>query len=145
MTGSLSTRSRTSAVAVPHGPQQSPRILIASMSSSVEAMPASFSGTWSNWTSISGDTSVQAEPAAVSWGPNRIDVFAWGADFSLLHDGDSWTLAEGFEKLGQGLSGPPKAVSGGVGSLHVFSYSHYGELDHKAWSDSRNMDTEQWI
>src|SRR2546423_1816329 len=97
----------------------------------------SYSDVWSNWTSISGNTFIKAEPDAVSWGPNHLDVFAWGADSSLLHksyDGttDSWSPEEGFKVIGQGLQGPPKAVSDGEGSLHVFCYTQYGELGHKA-------------
>jgi hypothetical protein len=102
----------------------------------------SYSDGWSNWTSISGNTSIQAEPDAVSWGPNHLDVFAWGADSSLLHksyDGttDSWSPQEGFEVVGQGLQGPPKAVSDGEGSVHVFCYTQYGELSHKAWNQTQ--------
>jgi hypothetical protein len=47
---------------------------------------------WSNWTSISGSTSIQAEVEALSWDPNRIDIFAWGADQSLLHKSYNATL-----------------------------------------------------
>jgi hypothetical protein len=77
--------------------------------------------------------SILAEPEAVSWGQNRTDVLAWGADESLLHksyDGatNKWTPAEGFETLGQGLGRPQKGVSDVVGSLHVFSLSKTSEL-----------------
>jgi hypothetical protein len=34
------------------------------------------------------------------------------------------------------MSGPPKAVSDDVGSVYVFNYSRYGELDHKAWNQT---------
>jgi hypothetical protein len=69
-------------------------------------------------------------------------VFAWGADSSLLHksyDGttDSWSPKEGFEVIGQGLQGPPKAVSDGEGSVHVFCCTQYGELGHKAWNQAQ--------
>ena len=35
--------------------------------------------------------------------------------------------------IGQGLQGPPKSVSDGEGSVHVFCYTQHGELD-KAWN-----------
>jgi hypothetical protein len=95
----------------------------------------------SNWTSISGNTSILAEPEAVSWGQNRIDVLAWGTDESFLHksyDGatNKWTPAEGFETLGQGLGGSPKGVSDAVGSLQVFSFSKTSELQHVSWNET---------
>jgi hypothetical protein len=101
----------------------------------------SYKDSWSNWTSISGNVSVQAEPDTVSWGSNRLDVFAWSEDNSLLHkslDGakNEWTPKEGFDNLGGGLGGPPKAVSDAAGSLHVFSMSRYGELQHSHWNET---------
>jgi hypothetical protein len=113
----------------------------------------SYNGTWPNWTSISGDTSIQGEPEAICWGVNRIDVFAWGTDQSLLHksfDGAQWTPPENFDVLGGGLGGPPKAVSDAPGSLHVFCFSKSGALQHVwynqtqgAWSPSPAGSFEQ--
>ena len=108
----------------------------------------SYNGSWSNWTSISGNTSVQAEPEAISWGANRIDVFAWGTDNSLLHkslDGTKglwtpsnglWTPSNGFEVLGDSLAGPPKGVSDAVGSLHVVSFSRFGSVQHISFNQT---------
>jgi len=98
-----------------------------------------YNGTWSTWSSISGNTSIQAEPEAVSWGADRIDVFAWGADSSLLHksfDGNSWTPTDGFENLGTSLAGPPKAVSDAFGSLHVVSISTEETLQHLSYTEA---------
>jgi hypothetical protein len=109
-------------------------------------------GPWSNWPSISGNTSVQAEPEEISWGANRIDVFAWGVDNSLLHksfDGTKrrWTPSDGFEILGDSLAGPPKGVSDVAGSLHVISFSRFGSVQHISfnqtlgiWSSEGSMD-----
>jgi len=38
---------------------------------------------WSDWMDLGGQ--LTSEPAAVSWGPNRIDVFARGTDNALWH------------------------------------------------------------
>lgn len=72
------------------------------------------SNAWSAWSSISDNIPIQAEPDAVSWGSDRIDVFAWGVDGSLLHksyDGTSWMPSVGFENLNVTLNGPPKGIS----------------------------------
>ncbi|KAI1758612.1 hypothetical protein GGR53DRAFT_529110 [Hypoxylon sp. FL1150] len=63
--------------------------------------------------------------------PERKDVFAWRDDGCLLHKSfDSvsgrWTPDQDFEVLVDGtdakLSGPPKAIGDGPGSIHVFAY-----------------------
>jgi len=38
---------------------------------------------WSAWDWVGGY--FQGNPAAVSWGPNRLDVFAWGNTQHLGH------------------------------------------------------------
>ncbi|MBO1912168.1 hypothetical protein J4G37_46155, partial [Microvirga sp. 3-52] len=38
---------------------------------------------WENWVDLGG--SLTSAPAAVSWGPNRIDVFARGENQNLIH------------------------------------------------------------
>lgn len=100
---------------------------------------------WSDWTSISGNRTIQGEPSAVAWGPNHFDVFAWGSDNSLLHrsfdltenqEQGVWTPSNGFEVIGQGLTGPPKVVSDASNNLHVFSYLQYGQLSHREWNQS---------
>ncbi|RMZ82509.1 hypothetical protein DV737_g1978, partial [Chaetothyriales sp. CBS 132003] len=95
---------------------------------------------WSNWTRISADnTTIQAEPEVVSWGPGRLDVFAWGTDNSLYHkayEDGKWKPTQGFEVLGSDLGGPPKAVSDAQGSVHVFAYSKAQYLIHTAWNQT---------
>lgn len=96
-------------------------------------------GSWSGWARISTDMRIQGQPDAVSATPDSVDVFAWREDDgSLLHksfDGGSgrWTPELDFEVLVDGavdgkLSGPPKAVSDGPGSIHVFAYRDQKEL-----------------
>ncbi|XXH04575.1 hypothetical protein Hte_010992 [Hypoxylon texense] len=96
-------------------------------------------GAWGAWARISGaGTRIQGQPDAVSASPGAVDVFAWREDGSLLHksfDGGAgrWTPEEDFDVLVDGaadgkLSGPPKAVSDGPGSIHVFAYREQKEL-----------------
>src|SRR5208282_1321796 len=40
-------------------------------------------GGWSSWESLGG--TLTSDPAAISWGPNRIDVFTKGSDNALWH------------------------------------------------------------
>jgi Repeat of unknown function (DUF346) len=71
-------------------------------------------------------------PAAVSWGSNRLDVFAQGTDKSLQHwwwDGSSW----GSESLGGALVSAPAAVSWGSGRLDVFAQGTDKSLQHWWW------------
>ena len=42
----------------------------------------SFDGSWNNWESLGGV--IQSDPTVVSWGPNRIDVFAAGGNINSL-------------------------------------------------------------
>ena len=50
-------------------------------------------GTWSSWTTLAGTVQFGGDPKAISWGTNRIDLFAVGSDGALWHkywDGSSW-------------------------------------------------------
>jgi hypothetical protein len=95
---------------------------------------------WSNWTSLSPGYSIQGKPEAISWGANRIEVFAWGTDGSLYHkssdDNIHWEPETTFEVLGAGLGGPPKAVSDAIGSLHVFCFNGFEALQHLWFNQS---------
>jgi hypothetical protein len=75
-------------------------------------------------------------------------VFAWGTDASLLHKSSNdvkWTPEEGFEIIGDGLTGPSKSASDAVGSVHVFGYSRYDSLVHKAWNETVGQRTPQAV
>jgi hypothetical protein len=70
----------------------------------------SYNGTWSPWTSISGNVTIQGQPDALSWDLNRINVFTWGSDNALLTKTfnartDQWTPSSGFHQIETGLSG----------------------------------------
>jgi hypothetical protein len=89
-------------------------------------------------------------PTAVSWGPNRLDVFAVGSDNALWHisfDGNASGWAS-WESLGGALSGrddfysnsAPSAVSWAPGRLDVFAIGSDKKLYHwwlsgSAWSN----------
>ncbi len=90
----------------------------------VPAAPASFSG----WESLGGK--LVGEPAAVSWGPNRVDVFARGVDNRLWHQwyDNGW---KGWESLGGTLTSAPAVASWGAGRLDVFARGSSGELVHR--------------
>ena len=100
---------------------------------------------WSNWTSISGGTQIQSEPEAVSWGNNNLEIFAWGADNTMLHkrydaSAKTWTPSIGLDVLGANLTGPPKATSDREEGVHAFAYLDGGELGHKSW----DKDASAW-
>jgi hypothetical protein len=110
---------------------------------------------WHTWSNDSGATwqeadnevsmpvgwSLNSDPAAVSWGKNRIDVFARGIDLGLWHawwDGAKWN---NWEPLGGILVSGPAVCSWGNGRLDVFARGLNGALWHKAYD---NNNWGQW-
>ena len=78
-----------------------------------------------------------SEPAVVSWGPDRIDVFAVDRKRNLLHrywDGSDWIS---WEILGTKFASTPTAVSWGKDRLDVFGVLTNGTLFHKYWDGSQ--------
>jgi serine protease AprX len=78
-------------------------------------------GTAGAWESLGG--AALGPPKAVSWAPNRIDLFVLGQDSSLYHkswDGSTWTPNSGFEFIGGSCHGAVEAVSRTSGVLDVF-------------------------
>ncbi|KAH6855412.1 carbohydrate-binding protein [Chaetomium sp. MPI-CAGE-AT-0009] len=73
---------------------------------------------------------------AVSWGANRIDLFALGTDNACWHkwwDGSRWG---GWESLGGGVIGDVCAVSWGANRLDLFVRGMDNGVYHKAWNGS---------
>src|SRR5450759_1244729 len=71
------------------------------------------------WESLGGV--LTSDPTAVSWGPNRLDVFARGSDNAMWHkfyDGSRWS---GWASLGGSLTSAPDASSCAAGHLDVFT------------------------
>jgi len=101
------------------------------------------------WESLGGHPIVfNGPPAAVSWGPNHLDIFAVGVDTSLQNppitmfhkwwDGTRWGPSQtDWESLGGTFNGPPAAVSWGPNRLDIFGVSGDNIMLHKWW-DGRN-------
>ena len=68
---------------------------------------------------------ITEEPAVVSWGPRRLDVFARGGDGRLHHwwgDDDRWGGPEPLGRMfADVFNGSPHAVSWAAGRLDIFA------------------------
>jgi RHS repeat-associated protein len=76
-------------------------------------------------------STVASDPAAVSWGTNRVDTFIRGSDGALWHrwwDSVNWSA---WESLGGTILGTPAAVSWGPNRLDVFAQG----TDNALWHD----------
>jgi hypothetical protein len=86
------------------------------------------------WESLGGI--IVSPPQAVSWGPNRLDIFALGTDQAVWHrwwDGANWG---GWESLGGILTSPPSVVSWGPNRLDIFALGTDHAMWHKWWDGS---------
>jgi hypothetical protein len=89
-------------------------------------------GHWSDWQTIQGD--FKGAPTAVSWGPNRIDVFVLGTDDHVGHmwwDGAKWN---GWQDLGGPFASAPAVASWAAGRLDLFIRGNDSGLWHRAWN-----------
>ncbi len=95
------------------------------------------------WKALGGR--LTSDPAAVSWAPGRIDVFARGTDMQMYHrwwiNGLGWAA---WEALGGTLTSAPLAVSCAATHLDVFARGADGGLWRKsfdgiAWSGWSSM------
>jgi hypothetical protein len=93
-----------------------------------------FFGHWDGVLTL--DTSVMTDdaPAAVSWGPNRIDVFVRGRDGQLQQtytaDG-GFTWGQWYHPVGTvPMAGPPAVASWGSGRLDVVYLTTSGQIAH---------------
>jgi hypothetical protein len=86
--------------------------------------------------------------SAVSWGPDRLDIFVRGSEsgaaFHKAWNGSQWLPSEtDWQNLGGGIIGPPAAVSWGPNRLDVFVCgSQSGAVFHKAWNGSQWLPSE---
>jgi hypothetical protein len=90
----------------------------------------------SSWQSLGG--TITGSPAAVAWGPNRIDVFGRGNNLQLQHcfwDGVKWSA---WESLVGMMDSFPSAVSRDIGTLEVFYGDDTGHLA------TRRLDSAGW-
>ena len=87
---------------------------------------------WFAWEQLDG--SLTSGQAVASWGANHLDVFARGADQSLLqktYNNGTWT---GWTSLGGILAGTPGAVSWASGRIDVFVRGTDNQLWHRPYS-----------
>ena len=87
-----------------------------------------------------GETVLDDEASAVSWGPNRTDVFTVDTNLNVKHqywDGTTWLSK--WESLGDAyLLGVPTAISWGSNRLDLFGIDvSSGELLHLYWDGSQ--------
>lgn len=100
---------------------------------------------WAPWEDLGPRMQNQADiwlaPAAVSWGNNRIDVFAGRkGDGALLHcywDGQAWY---GWEDMGGVLTAAPTAISRGANRLDVYARGTDNTVYHRGWNGERWSD-----
>jgi len=87
---------------------------------------------WSPWQSLGGV--ITSDPAAVSWGPDRIDIFARGQDNGLWHmswNGSAWSA---WQSLGGVLTSGPGASSCGYGHLDAFAVGSGGTVFQRGFN-----------
>ena len=93
-----------------------------------------------------GKTGFGSGPAAVSWGPDRTDIFALDLSGRVLHqywDGTTWLKQWEFIAHDLQLSDTPTAISWGVNRLDVFGVDlKSGDLVHVYWDGSEWSDVE---
>jgi hypothetical protein len=92
------------------------------------------SSSWHDWESLGGI--IESPPTVVSWGPDRLDIFALGTDQAVWHrwwDGSNWG---GWESLGGTLTSPPSAVCWGPNRIDIFANGTDNALWHKWWDGS---------
>jgi hypothetical protein len=84
---------------------------------------------------------ITSAPAVTSWGNNRLDVFARGADNKLIHkfyNGSNWS---GWNDLGGTLKSSPTAVSCQENRIDVFAVG----TDNGVWTRTyRNGSWSNW-
>ncbi|HEY7907486.1 MAG TPA: hypothetical protein VIC60_01375, partial [Thermomicrobiales bacterium] len=86
---------------------------------------------WGGWESLGG--LLTSPPAAVAWGPDRLDLFAPGGDNAIWHkwwDGANWG---GWESLGGLLTSPPIVTSWAENRLDLFAKGGDNAIWHKWW------------
>ncbi|NJM06981.1 hypothetical protein HC891_13590 [Candidatus Gracilibacteria bacterium] len=92
---------------------------------------------WSGWQSLGG--AIYSAPSAVSWGANRLDVFARGSDnamYWISWDGRNWG---GWMRVGGSLTSAPGCAAFGAGRIQCFTRGADGGL-WQAW-----LENGQWF
>jgi hypothetical protein len=92
-----------------------------------------------DWEDLGGK--VLGAPAAVAWGPNRLDIFVIGTNRGIFHkawNGARWLPSPtDWEFLGgDDFRGSPAVASWGRNRLDIFALDSGGTAFHKAWNGS---------
>ncbi|WP_218835637.1 tyrosinase family protein [Streptomyces sp. SA15] len=81
--------------------------------------------------------SFTSPPAAVSWGPDRLDIFALGSRSQMRHRAwhvnGEWFPKDDWEDLSGEFTSPPTVVSWGPERLDIFALGLGKDMYHKAW------------
>lgn len=135
--GSLGGNARSEVAAISRAPGLVDLFITDSSTNSV--FTKAFNGAqWlpsqTGWWSLGG--TVVSAPAVVSWGSQRLDVFARVQDGSIWHNwwaGDAWG---GWEGLGGILTENAVAISRGANLIDVFARDPSGNIRQKSWNGS---------
>lgn len=91
-------------------------------------------GQWSDREDLGGK--LKGDPAAVSWGPHRIDVVVRGMDDCLWHRACKTSGRTEWVKLGNyPIHSSPALCSRGEGQLDCFACSSQGEVLHRVYQN----------
>jgi hypothetical protein len=96
-------------------------------------------GSWTRKLDLGG--SLASQPAAVSWKPGRIDVFARGTDDTLMHRWYRRGQWSRWESLGGTLTSAPAVASWEPGRLDVFTRAPNGALRHRFYVSGKGWST----
>jgi len=75
--------------------------------------------------------------AVVSWGPNRLDIFALGTDNSMFQktwNGEWLPSPKGWQPIGGTFASPPAVVSWGPNRLDIFALGTDNSMFLKTWN-----------
>jgi hypothetical protein len=83
----------------------------------------------------------------VSWGSDRLDIFAIGRDSQMYHKAWSpagWYPSEtGWQALGGLFTSAPTAVSWGPNRIDIFGLGLDRSIYHKAWNGIKWLPSEK--
>ncbi len=119
-------------------PGNQAHVFVTNTNNTASTIAVSGYGLHGSWVSLSG-AAVQFEPGAVSWGPDRLDVFVSAAN-ALYHrysgdNGATWYPTNGsWEGLGGSVAATPAVTSWGPNRLDVVVSSADASINHVAWT-----------